>query len=83
MFDFLFLQLATSVVFLRISLLPLFPPYYLKYDYKFSLQGGLPRLGSGKESYLSVQETQETWIQSLGWKDALEQEMATYSSVLA
>ena len=26
---------------------------------------------------------QETWIQSLGQKDALEKEMATYSSILA
>ena len=26
---------------------------------------------------------QETWIQSLGWEDLLEKEMATQSSVLA
>ena len=26
---------------------------------------------------------QETWVQCLGWKDALEEEMATDSSVLA
>ena len=26
---------------------------------------------------------QETWIQSLGWEDPLEEEMATHSSVLA
>ena len=26
---------------------------------------------------------QETWVQSLGWKDALEEDMATYSSFLA
>ena len=26
---------------------------------------------------------QETWVQFLGWEDALEKEMATYSSVLA
>ena len=26
---------------------------------------------------------QETWIQSLGWKDPLEKEMATHSSILA
>ena len=25
----------------------------------------------------------ETWIQSLGWKDALEEGMATHSSILA
>ena len=26
---------------------------------------------------------QETWVQSLGWKDLLEKGMATYSSILA
>ena len=26
---------------------------------------------------------QETWVQSLGWEDALEKGMATHSSVLA
>ena len=26
---------------------------------------------------------QETWVQSLGWKDPLEKEMATHSSILA
>ena len=26
---------------------------------------------------------QETWVQSLGWEDTLEEEMATHSSILA
>ena len=26
---------------------------------------------------------QETWVQSLGWKDSLEESMATHSSILA
>ena len=26
---------------------------------------------------------QETWVQSLGWEDLLEKEMATHSSMLA
>ena len=26
---------------------------------------------------------QETWVQSLGWENALEKEMATHSSILA
>ena len=30
-----------------------------------------------------MQETQEMWVQSLGWKDPLEEEMVTYSSILA
>ena len=31
----------------------------------------------------AVQETQETWVQSLGWGEPLEKEMATHSSILA
>ena len=30
-----------------------------------------------------MQEMQETWIQSLGWEDSLEKEMAIHSSILA
>ena len=29
------------------------------------------------------QPMQETWVQSLGWEDPLEEEMATHSSILA
>ena len=32
---------------------------------------------------LSMQETQETWVQSLDWEDPLEEEMTTHSSILA
>ena len=28
-----------------------------------------------------MQETQETWVESLGWEDHLEKEMATHSSI--
>ena len=31
----------------------------------------------------AMQEPQETWVRSLGWKDTLEEGMATHSSVLA
>ena len=31
----------------------------------------------------AVQETQETWVQSLGQTDPLEKEIATHSSILA
>jgi len=30
-----------------------------------------------------MQEPQEMWVQSLGWEDPLEEEMATHSSILA
>ena len=32
---------------------------------------------------LAMQEMQETWVQSLGWEDPLEKEMATCSNILA
>ena len=32
---------------------------------------------------LQMQETQETWVRSLGWEDPLEEKMATHSSILA
>ena len=31
----------------------------------------------------AMQKTQETWVQSLGWEDPLEDEMETHSSILA
>ena len=31
----------------------------------------------------NVRMMQETWVQSLGWEDPLEEEMATHSSILA
>ena len=30
----------------------------------------------------AMQETQETWVQSLGWKDFLEEKMAAHSNIL-
>ena len=35
---------------------------------------------SGKKNPLAKQET---WVQTLGWEDPLEKEMATHSSILA
>ena len=31
----------------------------------------------------AMQETQETWVRSLGWEDPLDKEMSTHSSILA
>ena len=31
----------------------------------------------------AMQETQETWVESLGWENPLEEGMATHSSILA
>ena len=35
------------------------------------------------ESVKNLPAVQETWVQSLGWKDPLEEGMATRSSILA
>ena len=35
------------------------------------------------KNHLPLQEIQETWVQSLGLEDPLEEGMATHSSVLA
>ena len=32
--------------------------------------------------HLPMQGMQETWVQSLGWEDPLEEKMATYCSIL-
>ena len=36
-----------------------------------------------KRTHLLIQETQEMRVQSLGWEESLEKEMATHSSILA
>ena len=36
-----------------------------------------------KKIHLTIQEMQETWLQSLGQEDPLEEEVATCSSILA
>ena len=36
-----------------------------------------------QEMFLSMQETQETQVQSLGWEDPLEEGTAAHSSILA
>ena len=43
---------------------------------------GFPR-GSVVKNPPTMQEPQETQVRSLGWEDALEEEMATHSSILA
>ena len=35
------------------------------------------------QSVKNLPAVQETWVQSLGWEDSLEKEMATHSSALA
>ena len=54
----------------------------LKWSLNNSILGASPRtLWVNNPS--AMQETQETQVQSLGWEDPLEEEMATHSSILA
>ena len=39
--------------------------------------------GSAVKNPPAMQEMQETWVQSLGWEDPLEEEMATHSRIFA
>ena len=43
-------------------------------------QVGFP---GGSDSKKNPPAMQETWVQSLGWEDPLEEGMATHSSILA
>ena len=43
----------------------------------------LNRDGAVVKNRLSAQETREAQVQSLGWEDALEEEMSVHSSILA
>ena len=40
-------------------------------------------MGQGVKNLPTMQQTQETWVQSLGQEDPLEEEMAIHSSILA
>ena len=40
-------------------------------------------LGLVAQSVKNLPAVQETWVQSLGWEDPLEKEMATHPSILA
>ena len=44
-------------------------------------QWGLPG-GSAVKNLLALKEMQETWVQSLGWEDPLEEQIRTHSSIL-
>ena len=48
----------------------------------FQVNMGFPS-GSVVKNPLAIQETQKTWVRSLGLEDPLKEGMATHSSVLA
>ena len=45
--------------------------------------GDNPRSPLAARSVKNLPAMRETWVRSLGWKDPLEKEMATHSSILA
>ena len=47
------------------------------------IQWGFPGGSVGKKTHLPMRETQEMPVGSLGWEDALENEMAVHFSILA
>ena len=49
---------------------------------KINIIKGFPG-GSEVKNPPIMQETQETWVLSLGWENPLEEGMATYSGILA
>ena len=56
-------------------------PYSKQYSYSLKEEGGFP--GDSVVKNLPTKEKQETWVRLLGQEDPVEQEMATYSSILA
>ena len=46
---------------------------------EYGLQEGFP----GGSAVKNLPAMQETWVQSLGWEEFLEKEIATHSSILA
>ena len=55
---------------------------WISLNYYLELRKGFPG-GSVVKNLPAMQETQEMWVQFLGWKESLEEEMAKHSSVLA
>ena len=47
------------------------------------MAGGTPEVAPWERICLSMQETQEMGVRSLGQEDPLDEEMATHSSILA
>ena len=52
-------------------------------DFKLYFLRGLLGASLVAQSVKNLPAVQETWVQSLGWEDPLEKEMATHSSILA
>ena len=55
------------------------------YSFRKQKRRGSKDLSKAREQISSeyLPAVQETWVQSLGWEDPLEKEMATHSGILA
>ena len=82
------LNISLSVFLRNLSSLPKIDLVCLKlfsssiFSIKASFSRGFPG-DSVVKNLPAIQETQETWVQSLGREDPLEEEMVTHSSILA
>ena len=56
--------------------------YRYRYRYRYIDVGGFPSVAAVKTPP-AMQEIQETWVQSLGCKNLLEEGVGTHSSILA
>ena len=68
---------------MRILLIPVQATSRLFITFPHPLFVGASPMAQWVKNPPAVQETQETWVQSLGWEDPLEEKMATHSSILA
>ena len=74
LFSFLFLSLAS---------VPKVPPLHGSLLLKVALYAWASQVVPESRTHLQMQGTKETWVQSLGQQDLLEEGMATHSSILA
>ena len=59
------------------------PPYLFFHLTNSRRQSGASLMAQQVKNPPAKQETQETWVWSLGWEETLEEGMATHSSILA
>ena len=57
--------------------------YHVIYNEKKRANTQSSRASQVAQSLKCVPAMRETWVQSLGWEDPLEEDMATHSSILA
>ena len=72
-------QMLTCVCVCSLALYPVpLVKLYFGDDFKGAFPGG-----SAAKNLPAMQELQELWVPSLGWKDPLEEEIATHSTIVA